>query len=226
MQSNRGPGAIDYSRTTNAGSGAVGGSWGSSSGGVSSVVRPSSASMGPPQSSMVSSGGAKTAVSDGTYEKNIVKDLCPPGGLKPVPPPDKLANFARVCPTLNADVICPALFDSLEEGQPWIMRAKALCAMEAAIANGTKLHGTNPYRDFFHACVEEISPLVSHARSAIHEPAKRVLSLLGHNASASAPATAPPVAAAAPVPNLLDFDEPAPAALVVIDEQLKLYCTT
>ena len=218
MASNRGPGSVqaDYQQPqsysgasgSNANrSGTVGGSWGN----VSSVVRPQQQQSHTTPSITINSvpgapsGSGGTAVSDGTYEKNLVLELCPPGGMKPVPPPDKLANFARACPSLNSDFVCPVLLDCCEDGQPWIIRAKALCAMETAISNGNKPDGTNSYRDFFYACREEISPLASHPRSAIHEPAKRVLVLLGVS-SADVAAAAPPVAAA-PAPNLLDFDD-------------------
>lgn len=213
MASNRGPGAVqpDYQRdaaqpyaggsSISASSGAVGGSWGSTAG--QSYSTPSVTTNSVPGSSSLGSGGA--AVSDGAYERNLILELCPPGGMKPVPPPDKLANFARSCSSLNSDLVCPVLLDCLEEGQPWIIRAKALCTMEAAIANGLKADGTNPYRDFFFACRDEVSPLASHPRAPISEPARRVLKLLGVSTDAM-PAAAPPVSAAPP-PNLLDFDD-------------------
>jgi hypothetical protein len=160
---------------------------------------------------------ANAAVSDGTYEKSLVLELCPPGGVKPVPPPDKLANFARSIPNLSPDLICPILLDCLEDGQPWIIRAKALVAIETAIQAGGE-----PYQTFFHACHEEIAPLTNHARPAIAEPAGRVMALLGLPATAAATARAAHVAAppAAAPPNLMDFGEddyppvaaPAPAA--------------
>lgn len=201
-------------------SGAVGGSWASAGAGPSSsssVIRPHS-SPSVTINTLPSSGGG-AAASDGTYEKNLVLELCPPGGMKAVPPPDKLANFARSVSSLNSDLICPVLLDCLEEGQPWIIRAKALCVMETCIQHGTRpADGSNPYRDFFHACLDEITPLANHPRTAISQPAQRVLALLGV-ASAGGTANggsvaAPPVAAA---PNLLDFDDddapatPAPA---------------
>lgn len=237
MASNRGPGAVqpEYQREApphqqqqqsyagggggTAHSGAVGGSWGSAPP-SSSSTRPG-ANYSRPSVTInnsvpgASRGGGGTAVSDGTYEKNLVLELCPPGGMKPVPPADKLANFARACSSLNSDLVCPVLLDCLEDGQPWIIRAKALCAMETSIANGTKPDGSNPYRDFFFACQDEVAPLISHARPAISEPARRVLILLGV-APGSMPmttaASAPHVVAAA-APNLLDFDdEPAAVA--------------
>jgi hypothetical protein len=158
---------------------------------------------------------AEAAVSDGSYETNLIMELCPPGGLKPVPPPEKLADFSRNLPSLNADLICPAVLDCLEEGQPWIIRAKALCVMEACIQHGTLLTTSqNPYRDFFHACHEEIIPLSQHPRAAIHDPARRVLRLLDLQANTT-PATpvSPPPIGSVPV-NLLDFDQgPEPEAI-------------
>ncbi|KAL7570143.1 hypothetical protein ACA910_019982 [Epithemia clementina (nom. ined.)] len=245
MASNRGPGAIHGPATseyykerdrgfnswnnasggesTSAKAGVPGGSWGST---ASQAREPN---YGTPSVQVVhnpsASGGAAinpggTGSSDGSYEKNLILELCPPGGVKPVPPPDKLAAFARSVSNLNSELICPALLDFLEDGQPWIIRAKALCVMETAIQNGVMMSdGSNPYKTFFYACAEEIQPLAVHPRPAISEPARRVLLLLGitpgpshdnggannHHYTVSAPpVAAPPVVSA---PNLLDFDD-------------------
>lgn len=207
--------------------GGVGGSWASSAPSVAMQARQPSYAEQHHQAtpSITVSGGAPTnfsgnggtAVSDGSYEKQLVMELCPPGGMKAEPPPDKLNHFARSVASLNPDLVCPVLLDCLEDGQPWIIRAKALCVMECCIRNGQKPGGSNnPYADFFHACGGEIAPLTSHARAAIRDPAKRVLGLLGIAIStggasvppAQAPAIAPPAAAPpAPVPNLLDFGD-------------------
>jgi hypothetical protein len=229
MASNRGPGAVtsEYDRNSTstqqyAGSsasvrtGGVGGSWGAAS--TQQSHSTPSITINTIPGASISGGGGGSAVSDGTYERNLVLELCPAGGMKPVPPPDKLASFARACPTLNSDLICPVLLDCLEEGQPWVIRAKALCVMETCISSGTRLNdGINPYRDFFHACQDEIVPLVSHARAAIRDPARRVLRLLDiafdSSATAAAPVSAPPHQQAIEAPNLLDFDDdPAPVA--------------
>ena len=232
MASNRGPGAVgaastDYGRdnssftatsstnnyagnhATSASAGRVGGSWGS-------APATTGGSFGTPSVTVnhaPSAGGATNGAtpSDGTYEKNMILELCPPGGLKPVPPPDKLANFARAVGGLNPDLVCPVLLDFLEEGQPWIIRAKALCVMETAVQNGIAADGSNPYKTFFHACADEIQPLAAHPRAAIKDPAKRVLLLVGvtPGPGADVPTStraAAPVAAAA-APNLLEFDD-------------------
>jgi hypothetical protein len=205
-------------------SGGVGGSWGNTANNNNSASVASRSREDPGRPSVTindnyghggsnSGGGGGTAVSDGTYEKNLIVELCPAGGMKAVPPPDKLANFKRAAPSLNPDLICPVLLDFIEDGQPWIIRAKALCVMEACIqvGNGTE---NNPYANFFHACHEEIAPLASHARAAVKEPAQRVLQLLGFDAvadtSASSGAARARHTATAPAPaapNLLDFDD-------------------
>ena len=244
MKSNRGPDAVapppNYSRDAayfkakenssyawaqrdnGAQSSGVGGSW------ASAQTAP------PPQStyhhqatpSITMSGGgvsgatpgsAGTSASDGSYEKQLIMELCPPGGMKAEPPPDRLAQFSRIVSNLNPDLVCPALLDCLEEGQPWIIRAKALCVMETCIRSGKKPDApNNPYADFFHACHAEVTPLSNHNRAAIRDPAKRVLGLLGMATAAGTiqPATAPPVAAPpAPVANLLDFGDGDDAAV-------------
>jgi hypothetical protein len=209
--------------------GGVGGSWASSASNMAPQARqptyaeqyhqaaPTITVSGGAPTNLSGNGG--TAVSDGSYERQLVMELCPPGGMKAEPPPDKLNQFARSVASLNPDLVCPALLDCVEDGQPWIIRAKALCVMECCIRNGQKPGvQINHYADFFHACGGEIAPLASHARAAIRDPAKRVLGLLGiavstggssvSSAPAQPPATAPPAAAPpAPVPNLLDFDD-------------------
>ena len=96
--------------------------------------------------------------------------------MKAEPPVDKLEQFLRNLPTLNPDLICPALLDSLEDGSPWIARAKALCVIEKTLQATME---PNPYADFFHACASEIEPLTSHSRAAIRDPARRIWKELG-----------------------------------------------
>jgi len=238
MASNRGPNAVQSDpyykerdtkyqwahKSGGVGPGGVGGSWGAPAPATSSHQHQTAPSASinhvNPSAGFGGSGGGGTAAQDGTYEKNMIHELCPPGGMKAVPPPDKLANFTRAIPSLSPDLVCPVLLDCLEEGQPWIIRAKALCVMETCIQNGDRPGEGggifNPYQDFFHACQEEIAPMASHPRAAIKAPASRVIALLGIAApagAASAGAAPPQQAPAAPAPNLLDFDdEPATSA--------------
>ena len=223
MASNRGPnafgsgGSTEYSRGTGNVSSGVGGSWAASapSSSVSSQARVpygSSPAMSNANPVVNLAGPTGGAVSDGSYEKNLIKELCPPGGRKAEPPSDKLASFTRSIPSLDPDRICPALLDALEDGQPWIIRAKALCVMETTIkvTEQTLSPGgnNNPYSDFFYACKDEIEPLATHTRAAVREPAKRVLEALGLDIPVGEVAKAGPgpVATEAPAPNLLEFD--------------------
>lgn len=218
--------------------GGVGGSWASAPGGgmppsprnTSFTAQARQPAYGVP--AMQSSGGMThapprgsggAAAADGSHERNLIMDLCPPGGMKAEPPPDKLAEFARAVPSLNPDLVCPAILDCLEDGQPWIIRAKALCVMETILRvaeDNTEDGGTNAYADFFFACRGEIEPLASHPRAAINEPANRVLRALGLDAGGGAliqpKGFNPPKPAgaatwtAAEAPNLLDFDDEPP----------------
>ncbi|GKY94426.1 hypothetical protein MPSEU_000408500 [Mayamaea pseudoterrestris] len=227
MASNRGPNAVQrtereqdhyYPQTQPAklggGHGGVGGSWGAAGHSAPSLTVSSNgggAQHGAHAATNHQSPYHSAPATDGTYEKNLILELCPPGGLKAVPPPDKLAAFSKMLPSLNPDLVCPVLLDCLEEGQPWIVRAKALCVMETCLRldGGGGGEHNNPYRNFFHACQSEIVPLTAHARVQIKDPAKRVVALMG---GATAGFQVPEAAAPAPVVNLLDFDdEPAPA---------------
>jgi hypothetical protein len=234
MASNRGPNAISsetYRSGGNNVSSGIGGSWGASSSAYVSnapsvAAQARIAANGPPVNHtpvVHISGHPGAANTSGTFEKNMIMELCPPGGMKPEPPADKLAIFCQSLPDLNSDLICPALLDMLEDGQPWVIRAKVLCVMEKCVLVGeemAKTSGNNVYADFFHMCHEEISPLANHTRAAVRDPAKRVCKMLGLDlpAFATAAPTAPKAAVAAPMrvqlpvvaPNLLDFDEPAP----------------
>ena len=197
----------------NALSGAVGGSWG-----ATATDHQATPSIEVNSVSAVGGGvnvGVGTGVSDGSYEKQLVLELCPPGGMKPEPPKDRLDQFSKVVSSLNPDLVCPALLDCLEEGQPWIIRAKALCVMETCIKHGQKSgESSNAYADFLRACNGEFAPLANHSRQAIRDPAKRVLNFLGV-ATPVGGVPVPPAkstsvhsvdAAPAPIANLLDLD--------------------
>ena len=222
MASNRGPTSISsetYRSGSNNISSGIGGSWGASS---SVAAQARTAANGPlvNHTPVVNiSGHPGEANTSGTFEKNMIMELCPPGGMKPEPPADKLASFCQSLPDLNSDLICPALLDMLEDGQPWVIRAKVLCVMEKCVLVGNEMantSGNNVYADFFHMCHEEITPLAGHTRAAVREPAKRLCKMLGLHLPAFA--SAPKAAVIAPkvvqpqmeAPNLLDFDEPAP----------------
>jgi hypothetical protein len=136
----------------------------------------------PFSSNIITSSAGVSAVLDGNYERNLIMELCPPGGMRAEPPHDKLQSFTQAISSLNPDLVCPALLDALEDGQPWIIRAKALCVIEVVINVAEEMRQkkeNNAYADFFHACIEEIEPLSRHSRVAVRDPCKRVLKALG-----------------------------------------------
>lgn len=47
---------------------------------------------------------AGVAVTDGSYERKLVEELCSPQGMRPEPPKDKLVRFATACQTLDPAV--------------------------------------------------------------------------------------------------------------------------
>lgn len=215
MASNRGPNPYGSSNSSFNSNGStassvsmngVGGSWGT----TSTVSAPTTANSHYSNTGVVSGPGG-SAASNGSYERNLIMELCPPGGINAEPPADKLQQFIPAIPSLNPDLVCPALLDALEDGQPWIIRAKALCVMEIIIKVSEENRATgqnNAYLDFFHTCKDEIEPLANHNRAAIREPARRVLKAMGielqpDQPKPSAQLTAPTVIVSA---DLLDFD--------------------
>jgi hypothetical protein len=108
----------------------------------------------------------------GDYERNLILELYP-SGTKVEPPVDKLE----------------ALLDELEEGNPWILRAKALCVIETVLnleaERKAECCGDEPFVDFFRRCSERIEPLANHPRESVSLPAKRVMVALGLNVAAS-----------------------------------------
>ena len=87
----------------------------------------------PPSVSLVGQlGKAGAAATDGAYEQAMVAGLCEPGGLKPVPPEDKLRAFLQAAPTLAEDVIGVCLLEQLNRDE-WQSRTKALMVVSALV---------------------------------------------------------------------------------------------
>jgi len=116
----------------------------------------------------------------------LVLKLCGPTGPTAEPSMDKLEEFLLILPTLKHDEVCLALLDTLEDGNPWLMKAKALCIIETIILLEAEavLEGGGgddaPYFDFLRKCTGPVEQLASHNREKVHGPARRVLEALGH----------------------------------------------
>ena len=118
--------------------------------------------------------------------KKLVLTLCGPGGEIAEPSTDKLEEFILILPTLKHDEVCLALLDTLEDGNPWLMKAKALCVIETVILLEAEavLEGGGgddaPYFDFLRKCTGPVERLANHPRDSVRGPARRVLEALGH----------------------------------------------
>jgi hypothetical protein len=85
-------------------------------------------------------GRAGGAQSDGSYERSMIEGLCESGGLKVVPPEDKLDAFLIAAQTLSPDLVGPCLIDELNS-ESWQSRTKALIVVAAlAKAKGCFAH--------------------------------------------------------------------------------------
>ena len=143
----------------------------------------------------------------GDYEKKLILELCPPDETKTDP-----------------NITCPTLLDALEEGNPWILRAKTLCVIETVLkVEAERVAGVGcddlPYSDYFRRCSGPIEHLAKHPRESVNGPAKRVLVALGLIVVESPPlfydAEAHPVAAAATAMTLPPSHAVASSAAIV-----------
>lgn len=62
-------------------------------------------------------GQTSGAKSDGSYERNLVTALCAPGGMRAIPPKDKMDAFVKSAITLDAEIVGPILEDCLADAQ-------------------------------------------------------------------------------------------------------------
>eukprot|EP01038_Epipyxis_sp_PR26KG_P006051 gene6051-8332_t len=82
-----------------------------------------------------------TAASDGQYEKTMIESLCEPGGLKSVPPEDKLDQFIIAAATLSEETVGSCLLELLNN-DAWQTRTKALIVISKLVSNKTLVnHG-------------------------------------------------------------------------------------
>ncbi|RLO02132.1 hypothetical protein DYB28_014718, partial [Aphanomyces astaci] len=68
----------------------------------------------------------------GEYERSLIDDLCPPGGLARAPPAENLARFLELAKSLDMTILGDLLLDKLEDDS-WQVRLKGLCVWEALL---------------------------------------------------------------------------------------------
>lgn len=151
-------------------------------------------------------GRAGSAASDGVYEQNLVAALCEPGGMKAVPPEDKLEGFLSAASTLSPELIGSNLIGFINS-DAWQSRAKALVVISSLV----KRPGCSLHHNWWVANgVEDIQILAqTDTKATVKTQAIRSLRTLGVSVTASTPsASHPPTAVATPPGNssLLVFD--------------------
>ncbi|KDO34735.1 hypothetical protein SPRG_00797 [Saprolegnia parasitica CBS 223.65] len=121
----------------------------------------------------------------GDYERTLIDDLCPPGGLARAPPSENLKRFVDLAKTLDIHTIGELLLDKLEDNS-WMVRLKGLCVWEALL----DAPGCSHYGDWLEENLELVQHLTQDRKSHVAIKAKQVLTLLGIDVG-DLPAAAP-----------------------------------
>jgi hypothetical protein len=95
---------------TNKGVGGVWGAQGGNNGGQANQPSPNNVNGGSPPVSIGNTGGGNA---DGSYERQLIVDLCAPGGMKPVPPQEDLDRFIKIAPSLSPDLVGPNILEQV-----------------------------------------------------------------------------------------------------------------
>ena len=160
---------------------------------------------------------AGSAVTDGSYERKLVEELCTPQGMRPEPPKDKLTRFATACQTLDASVVGPILLGKLSD-KNWKVVMKALYTIQEVL----NTPNTEGFLAYFAQNTEELQMLGSYPHPMVKKLAGTVFETLNRvqNGEAAetveapssfAPAPAAPVAAEQPSGDFDFFTAPAAA---------------
>ncbi|ETV73202.1 hypothetical protein, variant [Aphanomyces astaci] len=110
----------------------------------------------------------------GEYERSLIDDLCPPGGLARAPPAENLARFLELAKSLDMTILGDLLLDKLEDDS-WQVRLKGLCVWEALL----EAPGCAHYADWLHENVDLLQHVGQDPKAAVATKAKRVLQLVG-----------------------------------------------
>ena len=135
--------------------GGVGGNWGNakvelktlSSSSVGGGLRRKTNNKSSPRRDSVKSRLASLevgkAITDGTFERQLVDNLVGTGGIRADIPKSKISEFCLRCRTLRADVVVPILFDRLDS-KKWQRRARSVFVIDALV----KDRGCTSYKTF------------------------------------------------------------------------------
>ena len=116
---------------------------------------------------------AGSAVTDGSYERKLVEELCTPQGMRPEPPKDKLTRFATACQTLDAAVVGPLLLAKLGD-KNWKVVMKALYTIQEILHTPN----TDGFTAYFTQNTEELQMLGNYPHPMVKKLAGTVFDAL------------------------------------------------
>ena len=129
-------------------------------------------------------GRAGNAAKDGEYERSMIDSLCEPGGLKPVPPEDKLQAFLNVASTLSSEVIGSCLVDVLNS-DAWQSRTKALQVISSLV----QAPGCEGHDEWWRTNIDEVKGLLNDDKVNVRNQASKTLKLFDIDVETSTSST-------------------------------------
>lgn len=191
--SNPGPGAAGFTYASNRGANAIHSN--------ASAYAPTTYQQGPPPQSYGDQGGnmvpempanvsgfgrAGGGLDNGSYEKGMIDALCESGGLRPVPPEDKLQELLDSAPTLSVDIVGNCLLDVLNE-ESWQSRTKALIV----IAKLVKLSDCPAYQQWWLDRADIVESLQTDPKAGVRTQAVKTFRAIDPSAPVNSPGVTP-----------------------------------
>lgn len=105
----------------------------------------------------------------------MVTALCGPGGMRAVPPKDKLDTFMKSAGTLDADIVGPILEEFLTNSA-WQVQSKALTVIECLLKNSNCDH----FFDYFEENYVEIESCTQSSKSVVRDRSVKVSVIMFH----------------------------------------------
>jgi hypothetical protein len=123
---------------------------------------------------------SRTTEADESVVERLIDELCSPGGVRAVPPKDKLEAFCRACKTLDPNIVIRIL-DSKLQTTDWKVQHKSLCVLEALL----RTPGLDAFADRLDETPESLEALYSSSNVSVRERATVVWKLLYEEASSA-----------------------------------------
>jgi hypothetical protein len=106
-----------------------------------------------------------------------VQSLCEPGGLKAVPPEDKLVSFMAIVPTLSSETIGSCLVEVFNS-EAWQSRTKAL----AVLFNILNSEDCDIHKQWWIDHKEFLSDMLSDSKVSVRSQAVKTMQLIDRDA--------------------------------------------